>query len=124
MVNTSSQIERLAYVPATKVHDAVTLTVSGGATPSVTSTAVDIAGAAYVTISVLNGKSTTLDVIVYASYDNVTYDTLAYASMNVGANVNKTLALNPGPAYIKVKITNNDAANASTVTVGINITYI
>lgn len=124
MVNTNIQIEKLAYVPPTKLHDAVALTVSGGATPSVTSAAKDIAGVAYVTISALNGKSTSLDVLVYASYDNVTYDTLPYASMNIGANVNKTIALNPGPAYIKVTITNSDAVNASTVTVGVNLTYI
>jgi len=123
MVNTTIQIEKLAYVPATKVHDAVDLTVSGGATPNATSTAIDVAGARLLTVSVLNGKSTDLDVIVYGSYDGTTFDTIAYASMNVGADTNKTLPITPGPSKIKVKIVNNDAGNASTVTVGLNLTY-
>lgn len=119
MVNTTSQIVKVSYVPATKVHDAVSLTASGG---NNTSNAIDIAGANAVTISVINGDSTDLDVFVYASYDNTTYDSLAYASMNVGASAKKTLPITPGPAYIKIKIQNN-AGVATVVTTGINITY-
>jgi len=123
MVNDTKGIVKVSYVPATKVHDAVALTVSGGATPSATSTVIDIAGVKNMTISVINGKSTNLDIVVYCSYDGTTFDTLAYASMNVGASVNKTLAVNTGPAYIKIKIANNDAVNATITTVGLNLTY-
>ncbi len=122
MVNSTNSFVKVSYVPATKVHDAVSLTATGGATPSATSASIDIAGATSVAVSVINGNSTSLDCIIYASYDGLVFDTLAFASLNVGATTNKTLVLAPGPSAIKIKILNN-SATATVCSVGINITY-
>jgi len=103
-------------------QEAVELTVSGGATPTNTSHEVRVAGAYAISIQARNGSSTDLDVEVYTSPDNVTYDDEVYASMNLGANKEKTIPVTVGPVYMKVKVVNNDNSNATTVTVKVTVT--
>lgn len=106
------------FVPAMKhtPQAAVALTVSGGATPSNTSVGIDVSLAKTIGLQVQNGASTSLNVYVYASCDGVIYDDQSYASMNLGANQEKTLLVSPGPEYIRVTVTNADAVNTTTVT--------
>jgi len=99
------------------LFDAVSLTVSGGATPSRTSDWVETDDAEDLVLSVGNGASTNLDVEVFTSPDKSLIDNLPYASLNLAANQRKSIAVTPGPLFMQVKITNKDSVNATTVTV-------
>jgi hypothetical protein len=93
--------------------------VSGGVTPSQQSDDIDVRGAKDILLTlnhnVTGSDSTDLDCEVFASYDGVTYDTDPYVSINVGANTVKSVPITTGPAYIRWKVTNNDAGNATEV---------
>ena len=114
-----TQIEtamKIVYTP----QEAVDLTVSGGTSPSNTSPPLDVRGARSLALQVIHNltgsNSTDLDVIVYSSIDGSTFDTEPYASMNIGANKVKTIPITAGINYLKVKVQNNDASNATKVT--------
>jgi len=100
-------------------QDGVSLTVSGGATPSDTSDEIDVHGAHHLGLQVIHNypesDSTDLDVEVFGSMDGQIYDTEPYAKFNVGADKVKTWPVSPGPSRVKVKVTNNDASNATKV---------
>lgn len=105
-----------------KIHtpqDQVSLTASGGGTPSDTSVEIDVHGAHHLGLQVIHNyaesQSTDLDVEVYGSMDGAVYDTEPYAKMNVGAGKVKTIPITPGPSRVKVKVANNDAGNATKV---------
>lgn len=97
----------------------VDLTVSGGATPTAQSEAIDVRGAKDILLTVnhniAGSDSTDLDAEVFASYDGTTFDNEAYVSMNLGASKVKSIPVARGPAYIRWKVTNNDASNATSV---------
>jgi hypothetical protein len=108
-----------AIVKQYKPTSDVDLTASGGATPSAQSEAIDIRGSRAVTFTIdhdLTGSdSTDLDADVFTSYDGSKFDNEAYCSLNLGAAKVKSIPLAPGPAYIRWKVTNNDAGNATKV---------
>jgi hypothetical protein len=108
-----------AIVKQYKPTSDVDLTASGGATPSAQSEAIDIRGSRAVTLTIdhdLTGSdSTDLDADVFTSYDGSKFDNEAYCSLNLGAANVKSIPLAPGPAYIRWKVTNNDAGNATKV---------
>jgi len=97
-------------------QDNVSLTASGGATPSNEGGKILIEEGGRLSLTVKNGASTNLDIEVFTSYDGEEWDTLPYASMNLGANQTKTIPITPGPRYFKVKVTNKDGTNPTTVT--------
>ena len=97
-------------------QSAVALTVSGGATPSNTSAAVDVHDAVSMSLQITNAASTSLNVYVYTSTDNSVWDDQSWASCNLGANQEKTISITGGVYYIRVTVTTADAANATTVT--------
>ena len=107
----------LQYTPETDVE----LTVSGGATPSAQSEAIDVLGAAEISLVVdhtLTGSdSTDLDVEIFTSYDGSNWDTDAYATVKVGAGKQPapTPITPPNVHSIRWKATNNDGANATKV---------
>ena len=108
-----------AIVKQFKPTSDVELTVSGGATPSAQSEAIDLRGCRAVTLTIdhdLTGAdSTDLDAEVFTSYDGSKFDNEAYCSLNLGASKVKSIPLEPGPAYIRWKVTNNDGTNATRV---------
>ncbi len=97
----------------------VALTVSGGATPTAQSAAIDIRGSQAVIFTVdhalAGSNSTDLDAAVYTSYDGVRFDTEVYCSLNLSAGKVKSVPITPGPAYLRWAVTNNDAVNATSV---------
>ena len=101
-------------------QSAVELTASGGGTPSNTSPAYAVSEARFLVFTVIHNltgsNSTSLDAIIYASHDGTTFDTEPYASLNIGANKVKTIPVSPGIYRVKIKVQNNDAANATKVT--------
>ena len=107
--------ETFKHVPTTDVS----LTVSGGATPTAQSEAIDVRGAKAVLLTlnhnITGSDSTDLDIEVFASYDGTTFDNLPFVSMNVGASKVKSIPIAIGPAYIRWKLTNNDGSNATEV---------
>ncbi len=98
------------------MQDAVALTASGGATPSDTSDFADLRGRRGLSLFAKNGASTSLTVSVYASPDNVNYDTAPIISFNLGANESITRPINGPVNYVKVTAVNGDAVNATSVT--------
>lgn len=102
-----------------KLLDNEALTVSGGATPSVTSGSLLVGGgvrkASAITLTLENDASTDCDFEVQTSYDNSNWDDDAYTTVNLGANKQRTVPLTVGMRYVRVKATNNDASNATTV---------
>lgn len=108
----------------------ISLTVSGGATPSDTSDEIVVDGAVAIVVQAdhyrgafgADSASTDLDIIIY-SRSGTTYDMAAYASFNVGAATVASLNVTPGMDAIKVKIVNNDAANATKVLPTVLVTY-
>ena len=107
--------ETFKVVPTSDVD----LTVSGGATPSAQSVAMDTRGSRAVTLTIdhnlTDSDSTDLDAEVFTSYDGSKFDNEAYCSLNLGAGKVKSIPIAPGPAYIRWKITNNDAVNMTKV---------
>jgi len=97
-------------------QDNISLTVSGGAKPSHESGKILAEEGGLLALTVKNGASTNLDIEVFTSYDGSEWDTLPYASMNLGANQTKTIPITSGPRYFKVKVTNKDGTNPTTVT--------
>lgn len=114
------------YEPAAEIS----LTVSGGATPTDTSDEMLVSGAKAIVVQAdhyrgvagAGSPSTDLDIIIY-SRSGTTYDMAAYASFNVGAATVASLNVTPGMDAIKVKIVNNDAANATKVLPTVLVTY-
>lgn len=106
-------------------QDAVSLTISGGATPSDVSDPVYVEGAEAIALTVdhnLTGSnSTDLDIIIYTSEDGVDFDNISYASMNLGAGQKKTIPITVGPRFVEVKVVNNDGSNATDVTTKLTI---
>jgi len=109
------------YTRTVTPQNAVALTVSGGATPSNTSGSIDCVGAIQLTLQVRNTLSTVLTASVYGSPDNSVFDDQAYASVVLAADQEKTIAIAPGPNYVKVTVVNGDAANATVVTTKLSI---
>lgn len=107
--------ETFKLVPTTDVS----LTVSGGATPTAQSEAIDVRGAKDILLTlnhnITGSDSTDIDIEVFASYDGVTFDNEPYMSMNVAASKVKSVPIATGPAYIRWKLTNNDVGNATEV---------
>lgn len=97
-------------------QNAAALTVSGGATPTNTSASIDVSDAVSLTLQVRNTDSTSLLIEVFTSPDDSVYDDKALASMVVTANQEATLLISPGVNYLRVKASNQDAANATVVT--------
>lgn len=98
----------------------LTLTVSGGATPSLETEAIDIRGFKVLTLTIDHNRtgsdSTDLDTFVYSSPDGTIFDTEAYTSHEtLGAAKVKTIAITEGVAYLKVKVENMDSENATKV---------
>jgi len=62
---------------------------------------------------VTSGANVTFN--VYTSPDNVLYDNVAYAAVNLNSNNIKTNPLVPGIGYIKVTATNNDSGATAVV---------
>ena len=104
---------------------AITLTASGGETPSVSISDIDIYGASNVTIQLLNGvyqSNGTIDdgdstKITVSAYGNtgIGYASDVLATMDVGANSNRILSVPIGDFLMKVTFTNTDVENASTI---------
>lgn len=102
------------------VHSAFALTVSGGATPNDTSDEVIVKGADQISIYGKCITSTNLDIEVYTTYKKGgDFTNKPYASMNLGAGESDQLPITPGMYGLKIKIINNDAANAATVDTGV-----
>ena len=121
----ASEIE--TYEPAAQIS----LTVSGGATPSDTSNFINVRGAKAIEVTMdhkrgvggADSASTSITLTVYTSPDGSKVDTEAYASMNLGAAKIKTIPVTPGMDYIQVGIVNGDAANATKVLPTVKVTY-
>jgi len=108
------------FVPQTgysyeTVQDGQVLTASGGATPNNTSDAKEVKKCTAIAIQAKNTASTSLLIEVFGSIDGSVFDDQPYAETTLGATETKTLSITPGPKDIKIKITNQDAGNATTV---------
>ena len=103
----------------TVVFNAEALTVSGGATPTALSAAVDVRGAQTITLQGRNTNSTVLTITAYSSLDGTNYDDTAYASMVLAASQEKTIPITAGVGYLKIYIANGDAVNATAVSVDV-----
>jgi hypothetical protein len=108
------------YTPTDAAHVDQALTVSGGATPSITFTDIDTVGAAYAVVIVNNkGAGTTVSVNVYGQIGTVAYTdapivTALALTATPGATC-KAAVINPcGYDKIKVVVANADAGNATT----------
>lgn len=118
--------EKNKYEPAAEIS----LTVSGGATPSDTSNEIVVDGADSIVVQAdhyrgeagAGSPSTDLDIIIY-SRSGAAYDMAAYASFNVGAATIASLNVTPGMLAVKIKLVNNDAANATKVLPTVLVTY-
>lgn len=97
------------------IQDGQVLTDSGGVTPNNTSDAEEIKKCTAAAIQIKNTASTSLLVEVFASIDGSVFDDQPYAETTLGANQTKTISITLGPKEIKIKITNQDAVNATTV---------
>lgn len=95
----------------------ISLTVSGGGTPSAETETIDVRTMSALALTCDHNRtgsdSTDLDIEVFTSFDNVKWDNIAYASMNLGAAKVKSIPVQAGVAYAKVKATNKDASNAT-----------
>jgi len=98
----------------------LSLTVSGGATPSLETDPIDVMGMKRLMLTIdhkrTGSDSTDLDTSIYSSPDGSVFDTEAYASDEaLGAAKVKTIAVTAGVAYVKLKVENMDAGNATKV---------
>lgn len=98
----------------------ISLTVSGGATPSAESEAVEVAGASELTVVFDHNRtgsdSADIDLGLYTSMDGVGWDTEPFWSQSLGASSRKTYPVTPpNTRYVKWVATNNDAVNATAV---------
>jgi hypothetical protein len=64
------------------------------------------------TISETN-VSNDVDINVMTSMDGENYDNVAYTETNLGDNERKTILVNPGPAYMRLRADNNHATDAA-----------
>lgn len=101
-------------------QDNVSLSANGGEN---TSSVFDVSLADTIVLTAKNGNSNNLVVEVYSSWDGTNWDTVPYASMNLGANETKSLPVTPGIFYCKVKVVNNDTTNSTTVTTKLIVTF-
>lgn len=106
----------IQYMPESDVS----LTVSGGATPSAESEAVEVAGASELTVVFDHNRtgsdSTDIDLGLYTSLDGSEWDTEPFWGQNLGASSRKTYPVTPpNTRYVKWVATNNDAVNATAV---------
>jgi len=99
------------------------LTISGGATPSATSSEIVCEKAKQVFVTVNNtGASTDLTAEIFLNYkDSGTFDTTADTTINLGNGEQKTAEINTGFYALKVKLTNNDVSNTTTADVDCRI---
>lgn len=97
----------------------VALTVSGGATPTVTSSEVECDGASRVFVVINNkGASTDLTAKIYKNYKIAgAYDTVPTKVINLANGEQTSVEIPAGFFGLKVKLENNDATNATTVDV-------
>ena len=98
----------------------LSLTVSGGATPSLETEAIDVRGFASLALTIDHNRtgsdSTDLDTFVYSSPDGAVYDTEPLVTESaLGASKVKTIAVTSGVSYVKLKVANEDAGNATKV---------
>ena len=98
----------------------VSLTVSGGGTPSEESQPVEVAGVTELAVVFDHNRtgsdSTDIDLELYTSLDGSAWDTEPYWGMTLGASSRKTYPVTPpNTRYVKWVATNNDAVNATTV---------
>ena len=98
----------------------VSLTVSGGGTPSAESEAIEVAGVTELAVVFDHNRtgsdSTDIDLELYTSLDGSAWDTEPYWGMTLGASSRKTYPVTPpNTRYVKWVATNNDAVNATKV---------
>lgn len=98
----------------------VSLTVSGGATPSEESEAIEVAGISELAVVFDHNRtgsdSTDIDLELYTSLDGVGWDTDPFWGQSLGASKRKTFPVTPpNTRYVKWVATNNDAVNATAV---------
>jgi hypothetical protein len=101
---------------------AISLTVSGGATPSDDSGDIDIRGATSIVLQLdhyqgalgVDSASVDLDYEIYTKSGS-TYDTAAFASGDTNTPEIVSFSITPGAAYMKVHLHNEDGANATKV---------
>jgi len=63
-----------------------------------------------------NNTSTDIDINVESSIDGTTWDSVEYASMNLGGDEIKTMLVETGPLFIRLRVDNNDAGTTGYVT--------
>ena len=98
----------------------LSLTVSGGATPSRETEAIDVRGFTSLALTIDHNRtgsdSTDLDTFVYSSPDGAVYDTTPLVTESaLGAATVKTIAVTSGVCYVKIKVANEDAVNTTVV---------
>ena len=98
----------------------VSLTASGGGTPSEESQPVEAAGISELAVVFDHNRSgsdsTDIDLELYTSMDGVDWDTEPYWGMTLAASERRTYPVTPpNTRYVKWVATNNDAVNATTV---------
>lgn len=98
----------------------LSLTVSGGATPSRETEAIDVRGFTPLALTIDHNRtgsdSTDLDTFVYSSHDGVVFDTEPLVTESaLGAAKVKTVTVTSGVCYVKLKVANEDAGNATKV---------
>jgi len=122
-----SKTRRLVKLLVETPQDEVSLTASGGATPSNTSPAIYCVGCWDLLLTVIHNytesNSTDLDINIYTSYDGATFDTVPYASLSVTSKCIKTIPVTPGMHSVKVEVKNNDAVNSTKVTTKLTKTF-
>lgn len=97
----------------------ITLTASGGGTPSAETETIDVRGFGGLSLTVDHNRtgsdSTDLDVLVYTSVGGTKFDNVSYASVNLGAAKVKTVPIQGPICYLKIKADNQDSGNATKV---------
>jgi len=113
--------KRGAMRDATLIRDIITLTWTN-VTQNTTDNrpdedeVIDISFARSIAIQVdtasVTNSSTDLDINVETSPDGVKWDTEPYAECNIGDNQIKTFLVTPGPAYMRLRLDENNTGSA------------
>ena len=110
-----------------KPQDAVTLTASGGGTPSNTSATIKVQGASNIFLEAKHdyaeSLSTNLDVLVYPSADGLDFSTSPIGALNLSGTGVLPLSITPGMHSVRVKVQNNDAVNGSKILTRLIVTH-
>ncbi|RLJ02964.1 MAG: hypothetical protein DRP11_02120 [Candidatus Aenigmatarchaeota archaeon] len=81
-----------------------------------TSSVYDVSQARDIVFQCVNGPSTDVDFMLYASPDGISFDSLPYLSINLGANETISRPVTAGMKALKVVVSNNSTVDTTVST--------